>query len=190
LFGLGDPPNNPFWVQIVVAPTPTPTPQTAYNFVDKYCDAEWVSGAGVLDCPGSDTDNEGFVIKLGSPKLENGTTENEAALETHPQWVDNGVISGTYPAFNVKAGDRFKAVIGCLYNATACNVRFQLNYRVDGGPLQNLGQWDQTYDGSIRKLDVDLSSLAGKSVEFTLAVLANGSSGQDWAFWLQPRISR
>jgi len=37
-------------------------------------------------------------------------------------------------------------------------------------------------------LDVDLSSLAGKSVEFVLAVLANGPSFQDWAFWLAPRI--
>jgi hypothetical protein len=190
LFGLGPSANNPFWVQIVVAPTPTPTPQVAYNFVSKYCDANWVSGAGNLSCPGEDDDAEGFVIKLSDPKLENGSTENEAALETHPQWVNNGVITGTYPAFNVKNGDHFKAVIGCLYNGAACSVRFQLNYRADGGALQNLGQWDQSYDGSIQKLDVDLSSLAGKSVEFTLAVLANGQSNQDWAFWLQPRITR
>jgi hypothetical protein len=135
-------------------------------------------------------DEEGFVIRLNSPKLETGSTENEAALETHPQWVNNGVISGTFPEFDVKAGDRFRAVIGCLYNGGECNVRFQLNYRADGGALANLGQWDQTYDGSIQNLNVDLSSLAGKSVEFTLAVLSNGSSGQDWAFWLQPRIVR
>ena len=190
LFGLGASANGPFWVQIVVAPTPTPEPATAYNFVSKYCDAEWRSGAGELACPGSDLDEEGFVLRLNSPKLENGSTENEAALETHPQWVNNGVISGTFPEFDVKAGDRFRAVIGCLYNGAECNVRFQLNYRADGGALANLGQWDQTYDGSIQSLNVDLSSLAGKSVEFTLAVLSNGSSGQDWAFWLQPRIVR
>lgn len=190
IFGLGANADKPFFVQIVVGPTATPEPATAYDFVAKYCDANWVSGAGTLDCPGEDTDAEGFVIKLDAPKLENGTTENEPALETHPQWVDNGVITGTYPAFDVKAGDHFKAVIGCLYNGTNCNVRFQLNYRADGGALQNLGQWDQTYDASIKKLDVDLSSLAGKSVKFTLAVQANGSSSQDWAFWLLPRIVR
>ncbi len=130
------------------------------------------------------------MVKLDAPKLENGTTENEPALFTHPQWVDNGVITGTYPAYPVKAGDRFKAVIGCLWNGAACNVRFQLNYRADGGALQNLGQWDQVYDGTILKLDLDLSSLAGKSVAFTLAVQANGPSNQDWAFWLLPRIAR
>jgi hypothetical protein len=86
------------------------------------------------------------------------------------------------------AGDRFRAVIGCLQGGLACNVRFQLNYRADGGALQNLGQWDQTHDGNIQSLDLDLSSLAGKSVEFVLAVLANGPASQDWAFWLAPRI--
>ncbi len=192
IFGIGASADKPFWVQIIVGPTATPKPVTtiAYDFVARYCDAQWVSGAGVLPCPGGQGDATGFVVKLDAPKLENGVTENEPALETHPEWVDNGVISGKFPAITVKDGDHFKAVIGCLYNGAACNVRFQLNYRADGGSLQNLGEWDQTYDGNIAKLDVDLSSLAGKSVEFVLAVMANGPADQDWAFWLAPRILR
>ena len=188
LFGIGVNFDQPFFVQIVVGATPTPQPAVVKDFVATYCSAAWVSGAGNLSCPGTDTDIQGFIIKLDAPKLENGVTENEAALETHPQWIDNGVITGKYPAFEVKSGDRFRAVIGCLFNGLACNVRFQLNYRADGGALQNLGQWDQTHDGTIQSLDIDLSSLAGKSVEFVLAVLANGPASQDWAFWLAPRI--
>ncbi len=190
IFGLGPANDIPFFVQIVVGPTPTPEPAAVYDFVDEYCEANWVSGAGVLSCPGTDTDVEGFVIKVDDAKLENGTTENEPVLFTHPEWVNYGVITGTYPAFEVEDGDHFKAVIGCLWNGAACDVRFQLNYRADGGSLQNFGQWDEAYDGSIRKLDLDLSSLAGKSVEFTLAVQAKDSSSQDWAFWLLPRIVR
>jgi hypothetical protein len=186
IFGVGVNANVAFWVQITVGPTG----QVVYDFYAKACDAVWQSGAGVLPCPGSDTDNEGFVLKLPSPKLENGTTENEPALETHPEWIDNGVISGRFPAFNVQAGDRFKAVIGCLFNGASCNVKFQVNYRSDGGALQPLGEWTEVYDGSTTKVDIDLSSLAGHSVEFSLAVLANGPSGQDWAFWLAPRITR
>jgi hypothetical protein len=108
----------------------------------------------------------------------------------HPEWVNDGVISGRYPAFNVLANDHFKSFIGCLWNGAACNVKFQLNYRSDGGPLTPLGEWTESYDGTITKIDIDLSSLAGHSVEFSLVVLANGSSGQDWAFWLFPRITR
>jgi hypothetical protein len=115
LFGLGDDADAPFWVIIVVGPTPTPEPDSVYNFVDHYCDAAWVSGAGALPCPGTDADATGFVIKVIDPKLENGATENEPALFTHPQWVNNGVISGRFPAINVVEGDHFKAVIGSQF---------------------------------------------------------------------------
>jgi hypothetical protein len=65
-----------------------------------------------------------------------------------------------------------------------------LNYRRDGGELQMLGQWIETYDEKTRKLDVDLSTLAGHSVQFILAVQADGSSTDDAALWLAPRITR
>jgi hypothetical protein len=190
LFGLGSDGESPFWVQIIVGPTPTPKPETVYNFVANYCTASWVSGAGSLPCPGTDTDAEGFVIKKDNPKLENGTTDDEPALWTHPQWVNNGVISGRFPAFNVLEGDHFKTVIGCLYGGAACDVKFQITYRANGGGLELLDQWTESYDGTIRKIDIDLAAngLAGKSVEFSLVVQANGPSNQDWAFWLLPRI--
>jgi hypothetical protein len=192
LFGLGDEADDPFWVIIVVGPTPTPQPESVYSFVDHYCDAAWVSGAGSLPCPGTDSDVGGFVVKLSDPKLENGTTENEAALFTHPQWVNNGVISGRFPALDVLEGDHFRAVIGCLYKSggSACEVNLQVTYRADGGNLQLLGQWEEIYDGTIRKIDIDLADkgLAGKSVEFSLVVQAKGPSTEDWAFWLLPRI--
>jgi len=190
LFGIGSAGESSFWVQIIVGPTPTPKPETVYNFVANYCSASWVSGAGVLPCPGSDGDIKGFVLKKDNPKLENGTTDDEPALLTHPEWVNNGVISGRFPAFNVIEGDHLKTVIGCLYGGAACDVKFQITYRANGGSLQLLDQWIESYDGTIRKIDIDLAAngLAGKSVEFSLVVQANGPSNQDWAFWLLPRI--
>jgi hypothetical protein len=187
IFGLGSTASKTFYVTIDVGNI---NQSTTYNFVDNYCSAQWSSGAGVLPCPGTTSDSNGFIVKLTDPKLETGSVENEAALETHPQFVDNGYIAGRFPSFNVKAGDRFKAVIGCLYNGSACNVLFLLNYVADGGPEQTLASWNQTYDGSIQKVDMDLSTLANKSVIFILRVNANGPSNQDWAFWLQPRITR
>ncbi|MEW6568512.1 MAG: NBR1-Ig-like domain-containing protein, partial [Chloroflexota bacterium] len=188
LFGIGDAGTAAFWVKVDVVSGIT----EVYNFVDHYCEAEWRSAAGVLPCPGTDSDSNGFVIVLDAPKFENDRTEDEPALFTHPQWVDDGVITGRYPAITVQAGDRFRAFIGCRWKSggSLCNVRFQLNYRLDGGPLQNLGQWTETYDGDWTELNIDLSALAGHSVQFALAVAANGSSSQDWALWLNPRIVR
>jgi hypothetical protein len=187
IFGLGSTATKTFYAAIEVGNT---NPVTVYNFVDHFCSAQWSSAAGVLPCPGTTGDSNGFVVKQDAPKLETGAAENEAALYTQPQMVDNGYIAGRYPTFNVKAGDRFKGVIGCLYDASACNVQFLLNYVADGGSEQTLASWNQAYDGNIEKLDVDLSSLAGKSVIFILRVNAKGSSAQDAAFWLQPRIIR
>jgi hypothetical protein len=187
IFGLGSTATKTFYVAIEVGNT---SPVTIYNFVDNYCSAQWASGAGVLPCPGTTSDSNGFVVKQTNPKLETGADENEAALFTHPQWVDNSFISGRFPSYNIKAGDRFRGVIGCLYSASACNVQFLLNYVADGGPEQTFASWNQTYDGDVSKLDIDLSSLAGKSVIFILRVNSNGSSNQDWAFWLQPRLVR
>ena len=185
IFGLGDGGEKPFFVQIIVG---AQKPEVVYDFVENYCDATWFSGAGALSCPGTDSDPQGFVLVLGTPKLEGGRLENEPALFTHPEWINNGVISGRYPAFEVKPGDEFRAVIGCLFNGVACDVTMQLNYRENGGPLRLLRDWDETYDDEFRNLEVDLSSVAGSSVEFVLAVQSNGPFFQDWAFWLAPRI--
>lgn len=181
VFGIGPGANQTFYVDIKVN-----VPE--YSFIDHYCDAKWTSGSGSLDCPGTDGDVKGFVIKVNDPKLENGTTENEAALWTNPQAVENGEISGKFPAVKIAQGSHFKTVIGCLNGASNCNVVFSLKYKQDGGDVKTLKEWTQTYDGTITKIDLDLSDLAGSSVEFILTVRANGEMNQDKAFWLMPRI--
>jgi hypothetical protein len=189
VFGLGAS-NQAFYVEIKVKNALAAGPTIIYNFADKYCDAEWVSAAGSLACPGGTGDNTGFVIKLSNPKLETGALAEKVSLETHPQWIDNGVITGRFPAIDVKDGYRFKADIGCLHNGAACDVKFQFNYRVDGGALQSLGTWTEKYDNALTSLNLDLASLSGSSVQFVLAVQANGPSNQDWAVWVNPRIEK
>jgi len=207
-FGIGGNANTAFWVDIEVVSTtitvtPTVTPTTTvtptgtatgtvviYDMALNYCAAQWVSGAGNLPCPGTTADNAGFVLRADNPTLSNGTTYTGAALETHPQWVDSGVITGKYPAVSVQNGYRFRSTIGCLSGGTACDVTFQLNYRSDGGSLQTMGEWTMTYADAPKELNMDVSSLAGHSVEFVLAVLSHGAPNQDWAVWHTPRIVR
>ena len=178
---------NPFYVKIIVQAAGN---TIVYNFADNYCAASWVSGAGALPCPGPTNDNRGFVVRQDSPKWSNGAQEDEHAVETHPQWVDNGVITGMFPGVNIQSGYRFVADIGCLYGGSACNFKYQVTYKVDGGSLALLIQGTKVYGEAPTRIDVDLSSFAGHSVQFALVAMANGVASQDWAVWLMPSIQR
>jgi hypothetical protein len=189
VFGISNSSAGLFWVEIeILPPALPPAAALIYNFVANYCDASWVSGAGALPCPGGTGDAGGFVIRADNPTLQNNSTINRVALETHPQWVDDGVISGRYPGLDVKAGYKFRTTLGCLKGGAGCNYKYQLTYRADGGPLTLLTQGTMKYADAPVELDVDLSFLAGKNVVFSLVAMANGSSGQDWAIWAYPRI--
>ncbi|MCJ7583876.1 MAG: NBR1-Ig-like domain-containing protein, partial [Anaerolineales bacterium] len=72
LFGIGTSANSSFWVDINVSVSYA----VAYDFVANYCLASWTSGAGVLPCPGTDGNTNGFVLKLNTPTLENGVTDS------------------------------------------------------------------------------------------------------------------
>ncbi len=162
----------------------------AYDFSSNYCLANWqnASAPGYLACPGAKTDASGFVVKVDSPKLQDGSEVTGVGLLTHPQWIDGGSIAGTYPLFTVEDGMKFRATLGCGWGGSACNVRFMLRYQIEGGVLKQLDSWDVKYSDAPLKLDVDLSALAGKKVSFVLQVVTNGSSAQDWAYWVNPRI--
>ncbi len=165
---------------------------SGFDLYTRAASAVWISGAGNLTFGGPDTDNKGFAMFKDSQKLEDGTIASKT-IETHPQMVDNGVISGRYPAYNIVAGEHFTAKIGFLAKADGTcstgNAKFQLNYREGGGPIVSLGEWTESCDGTLKAIDVDLTSLKGKSIEIILAVLANGSATDDWAVWVKPQIA-
>jgi len=54
-----------------------------------------------------------------------------------------------------------------------------------------LGEWTDTCSDNAQKpVKVDLSSLAGKAIEFELRVIANNNPVTDnWAVWLAPQIA-
>ena len=153
-------------------------------------DANWVSGASTLTFGGPETDPNGFAMYRNNQKLEDNSSPAKI-LETYPQWVTDGAITGTYPAYRVVPGEHFKARIGFLLLSDATcgsgNVKFQLNYK-EGSASNSLGQWAETCDGTLRDVDVDLSSIAGRTVQFVLAVVANGTATQDMAIWVSPRV--
>jgi hypothetical protein len=99
------------------------------------------------------------------------------------------VISGKYEAIRINSGDRFQALIGCQYKANDCDMVFRLQYQIGNGQIRTLGQWREIYEGQFYPVNIDLSSLNGEKVKFILSVLANGSAHEDYALWINPRIT-
>lgn len=200
-FGIGTGGTKSWWVDIKVSgtgtvpntPTTPSTPSTpvagsSFDFAANACAAVWYSGSGQLPCPGSEGDTRGFMIKQTAPKLENGTTDSRAALLTVPQNVNNGYIQGFFPPYTVKAGDRFRATIGCENGASNCYVVFRLDYQIGSGSIQTLWAFVEKYEGQVYNADVDLTPLVGQNVKFILTILATGSPVGDRALWTGPII--
>lgn len=164
---------------------------SGYDLHSRASEAVWNSGAGNLTFGGPDTNADGFAMFRNNQKVEDGTSPSKV-LETHPQWVNDGVITGRYPAYIVRTGEHFKAKIGFLANGDGTcgvgSVKFQFNYK-EAGVLKPLGEWTESCNGALTSVDVDLSGIVGKNVEFVLAVLANGTSSQDFAVWINPQIA-
>lgn len=187
-FGIGQNAQNPFWVDISVQGNVNNYP---YDFVGNACNAVWQNNSRKLPCPGNPESPLGSVTVVLDPVLETGKHENEPALLTRPEAAKQGIITGVYPAYKVKAGDYFLSDIGCIQGSKSCDVYFYLDYKISGQPAKRLGAWREVYDGKITRAQVDLSPLAGKSVQFMLRVVNNGKAASKAnAFWLGASIRR
>jgi hypothetical protein len=207
-FGIGAAGTKSFWVEVKVTgtginpgtPTKTTTPGTpvtpatpvagtVYDFAANVCTAKWYTGAGEIACPGTDGDNKGFVLITNPSRLENGTNDSRTGILTFPQNQNNGYIQGIYPSYTVKAGDKFRATIGCENGATSCYVVYRLDYSISGSSsIQTFWAFVEKYEGGVYNADIDLTPLAGKSVKFILTVLATGPATGDRALWTAPII--
>jgi hypothetical protein len=61
---------------------------------------------------------------------------------------------------------------------------------VDNADEVLLGEWLETCDDKVTSIDLDLSFLNGKTVQFILIVKADGTSDDDISLWIYPRIER
>lgn len=187
-FGTGTK-NQPFYVKINVGDTTL----TNTKFIDTFCSAVWKNGTGaVLPCPAAKPDfASGSIFRVDSPKLEGGYQDDEPVMIMIPNDGNGGLITGRFPAFRVKSGDHFVTVAGCMDASPKCVVTYKLSYTTDGSTVTDLQSWNETSDNNWTRVDIDLSSLADKDVQFIFTVgNKDGSSADDQAFWLSPYIKR
>jgi hypothetical protein len=195
-----------------------PTSAVVFDFVDQMCQAQWFTETGNLPCPGSEPATEtgfvgdqmcedqqstqaGDVSCLGSKALANtafvtrldgqiqGLPSNIKLLLTFPPQGGDETISSKYPPFTVQAGDRFRAVLACR-TYTFCDVEFTLNAFDEQGRKTRLMQWHHYFANSPIVVDYALDRMAGKTVQFDLAVQVKVNQDQAHAVWIAPHIFR
>jgi hypothetical protein len=201
VFGTGKNADQPVWVQIRVNAPEGSDGEPAvtgihYDFVSSASSADWYSAAGdeagVLLAFGGSPDNpNGAAILADQLRLETGQTSGKVLL-TVPKLVKDGYVYGIFPSYFVQAGDHFKARIGFAANSDgSCGIGkviFQIAVK-EGENIDTLQEISTVCDGSLTPVDLDLTKLRGRTVEFILAVRANGSPQDDWAVWNSPLIT-
>jgi len=162
----------------------------SYDFATNYCGAQWRSGAGMISCLGAGNEEDGLVILMQYPVLENNA-DTGPTLWTHPNNSNNGWISGVYPPVLIQRGDRFKTSLACLADSPGCDIIMQVEYENSNGVVQLLGQWREIFDGSVTNVNLDLTPLTGQTIKFIFTMIVQNNQPVDAnGAWIFPRISR
>jgi hypothetical protein len=158
------------------------------DFVASMCKAEWFTKAGTLPCPGDENkSNGGFVLAM--PAEKQGLASGFPVLLMYPPQATSDTISGKYPAFQVRKGDRFRAVLECRLHSF-CDVDFGLDYYGAGGAKSGLTHWPYRFTDTPVVIDYSLDGLAGLTVQFSLWMKAAGPSIDAYGVWILPHIYR
>jgi hypothetical protein len=169
-----------------------------FDLVSNARQAVWTVGPvpATLTFPNSEGDSRGFVLTRANARTVDGRTV-PLLLETHPQWVANGTISGCYSniysaANPVQERDQLSGRVSFL--ASTIPIAGDVTFRVivvDGGREIEIFNRRMIAAGNdsffIRE---DLRQFSGKTPTICLRVDAGLSSGQDWATWDDLKISR
>lgn len=174
-------PDQTFWVDIEVV-------EGVIHLANSYCGASWTSQAGNLHCPGQPTDPSGYVYSDNAPMLETGAIDDEPTLWMGINNAPDAYVMGVYPAMRIPNNAYFSTVLGCAHNFNNCRVKFVLAYQEGDGAIQQLGSWDETYDGELNRIKLDISELGGRTVKIILILRSMDSSVDGRIHLLEPVI--
>ncbi|MBC7195319.1 MAG: hypothetical protein H5U37_06660, partial [Caldisericia bacterium] len=167
-----------------------------YDFVQNADKATWKNsktsfpffGTRPGDISSNPVDSRGFACWRTNVALEDNKTYSKV-LETHPEWVDNGEISGTYPTLTVPSDAKLIIKFGFMKGATNSDgVVAKIFFDDKKTPVPLWSSDLKSYNGILKTATVDLSSISGKVGNFILYVHTYKSSTQDWACWVDTKI--
>jgi hypothetical protein len=175
-------------------PPPTSTPSDslgtiALDFIALLCNADWMNGIQhITACPDPTADQSG-----GYATTFNALSEELPVNTPILLMVPNAnALFLRYPSFKVGATDRFRTTLRCVMSAP-CDVQFALEYYDTNGQYRGFMEWDYKTGDLPIDVDVDLSALAGQSVDFVLTLRLFHmieSPKHDNGLWIAPHIYR
>lgn len=147
---------------------------------------QWLNGTIVLPFPGEDGDYSGWANYRYDSFLEDERVYQKVLL-THPEWRNEyGLIVGIFRIENLAENAIFKAKVGFLEESIHSDgVEFRVFLHSEPSFYAAKKCF---YDGRLDDLSLNLTKYAGKNVEIALQVNVLGTSTQDWAVWVDPRI--
>ena len=191
-------------------PTSTPTPgfepivvATDPQYLLNYAPlASWVNGDGVgglwLDSyPDASNTKAPFGFAAFVPadrSLANGKeVGSRSVLETHPQFVPNGEIRGSFLLELPPQGAKFSATLEFLMGATQSDGVHVEVWWLDAAKGTSLGEKvteaDVRYAPSPLTLDADMGKYGGQTGQLQLVVKAGATAGEDWITWRDVQVT-
>ena len=168
--------------------------QVALDFVARACEAQWSNNTFNLPCPGDPISTaQGFIFPTNYASIEGNLMIEMPMLVGLPgQGGNNGMgLFGRYPPLTVQAGDTFYSSAACQGDVH-CEVEFALEYMDANGNYhaENNWNWMHKFGGGPFNIQVDLSILAGQTVEFLLVLRERGPAQDARVAWINPHIAR
>jgi hypothetical protein len=189
-----------------------PMPKIQYDFVELATTATWKNGKGekLVFSPAGDSNPKGGARHMSANRLYDGVTYGSKILFTHPEWVNDGVITGEFAGVTIPAKGVFSAQLGFpAHRKTFNKGTYDEAVKVSASFIESDGTtWDFVKDapvyfddptaagygsnpvGTNRTpiIETYLQQIAGKTGKLVIKVSAWGPAAQDWVHWPILRI--
>jgi hypothetical protein len=166
-------------------PRGTRTPE--YDLIALSCQAKWLVGFDEITCPDSTFHKKSpFIANTDDYSLKGGNLP--AAALVMPVGLKAHIMEAIFPRMAIQNNDHFRSMVGCLDMGDACDVYFEVSYLTDAGNQITLGRVKPPNEGNPAYIDLDLSHLAGKSVNIRLYVYTYRNVKNQYPLWVEPAI--
>jgi len=174
----------------------------SYDFNQMASRANWRGSAGWVKYSDGDSDT-GLAIKLPEVVAEDNLTYRNVIEMVPPgsgygwiegafgDWQEQWQAGGYMLPLELPYNARFTAGVGLSQKARGGGgVTFLFGIQDERGGINWWPAVESSYDGIINNMDIDLSAYGGRKIMVILRVEAGADPDNNYALWIEPKISQ